>query len=70
MEKVIWFFLRFLYYLDRHRQYRYARLKEVSENMVRLELALQALLFTIAIKEWGLTGLVNPVMQIRKPKLP
>jgi len=51
-------------------KYRDARLKEVSENMVRLELALLSHLFTIAIKEWGLTGLVNPVMQIRKPKLP
>ena len=51
-------------------KYRDNRLKEVSENMVRLELALLSHLFTIAIKEWGLTGLVNPVMQIRKPKLP
>ena len=51
-------------------KYRDARLKEVSENMVRLELALLSHLFTIAIKEWGMTGLVNPVMQIRKPKLP
>jgi len=51
-------------------KYRDARLKEVSENMVRLELALLSHLFTIAIKEWGMTGLINPVMQIRKPKLP
>ena len=51
-------------------KYRDARLKEVSENMVRLELALLSHLFTIAVKEWGMTGLVNPVMQIRKPKLP
>ena len=51
-------------------KYRDNRLKEVSENMVRLELALLSHLFTIAIKEWGMTGLVNPVMQIRKPKLP
>ena len=51
-------------------KYRDNRLKEVSENMVRLEMALLSHLFTIAIKEWGMTGLVNPVMQIRKPKLP
>jgi integrase len=51
-------------------KYRDNRLKEVSENMVRLELALLSHLFTIAIKEWGMTGLINPVMQIRKPKLP
>ncbi len=51
-------------------KYRDNRLKEVSGNMVRLELALLSHLFTIAIKEWGMTGLVNPVMQIRKPKLP
>ena len=51
-------------------KYRDNRLKEVSENMVRLELALLSHLFTIAVKEWGMTGLVNPVMQIRKPKLP
>ena len=46
------------------------RLKNVSPNTVRLDLALLSHLFTIAIKEWGMTGLVNPVQQIRKPKLP
>ena len=51
-------------------KYRDNRLREVSENMVRLELALLSHLFTIAVKEWGMTGLINPVMQIRKPKLP
>ncbi len=50
--------------------YRDARLKEVAPNTVRLELALLSHLFTIAVKEWGMAGLVNPVMQIRKPKLP
>ena len=50
--------------------YRDARLKEVSPNTVRLELALLSHLFTIAVKEWGMAGLVNPVSQIRKPKLP
>jgi integrase len=51
-------------------KYRDERLKVVSPNMVRLELALLSHLFTIAIKEWGMTGLINPVQQIRKPKLP
>lgn len=51
-------------------KYRDSRLNEVSENTVRLELALLSHLFTIAIKEWGMGGLVNPVQQIRKPKLP
>ena len=51
-------------------KYRDERLKVVSPNMVRLELALLSHLFTIGVKEWGMAGLVNPVMQIRKPKLP
>ncbi|AKS23646.1 integrase [Leptospirillum sp. Group II 'CF-1'] len=51
-------------------KFRDERLKSVSPNMVRLELALLSHLFTIAIKEWGMSGLVNPVQQIRKPKLP
>ena len=46
------------------------RLEEVSPNSVCLELALLSHLFTIAIKEWGMEGLVNPVQRIRKPKLP
>ena len=50
--------------------YRDARLKEVAPNTVRLELALLSHLFTIIIKEWGMAGLVYPVQQIRKPKLP
>ena len=50
--------------------YRDARLKEVSPNTVRLELAVLSHLFTIAVKEWGMTGLTNPTFQIRKPKLP
>ena len=39
-------------------------------NTIRLDLALISHLFTVATKEWGMTGLVNPVSQIRKPKLP
>lgn len=50
--------------------YRDARLKEVAPNTVRLELALLSHLFTIAVKEWGMMGLANPVQQVRKPKSP
>lgn len=48
-------------------KYRDTRLKEVSATGVLHELALLSHLFTIAIKEWGMSGLVNPVQQIRKP---
>lgn len=51
-------------------EYRDERLKTVSPNTIRLDLALLSHLFTIAVKEWGMAGLVNPVHQIRKPKLP
>ena len=50
--------------------YRDDRLKTVSPNTVRLELAVISHLYTVAVKEWGMAGLVNPVSQIRKPKLP
>ena len=48
-------------------KYRDNRLKEVSPTAVRHELALLSHLFTISIKEWGMSGLINPVMQIRRP---
>jgi integrase len=38
-----------------------------ANNTVRLELALLGHLFTIAIKEWGIGLVVNPVMSIRRP---
>ena len=50
--------------------YRDARLKEVSSGTVLRDLAMISHLYTVATKEWGMTGLVNPVSQIRKPKLP
>ncbi len=50
--------------------YRDARLKEVAANTVRQELAVLSHVFTIAVKEWGMAGLVNPVQQIRAPKMP
>ena len=50
--------------------YRDARLKEVAPNTVRHELAVLSHVFTIAVKEWGMGGLSNPVRQIRAPKMP
>lgn len=48
-------------------QYRDARLKEVSANTVRLELAFLSVVFEQCRKEWGLP-VSNPLRQIRMPK--
>ena len=48
-------------------QYRDTRLKEVSPNTVRLELAFLSVVFEQCRKEWGL-AVSNPVRQIRMPK--
>ena len=48
-------------------QYRDARLKEVSQNTVRLELAFLSVVFEQCRKEWGL-AVSNPVKQIRMPR--
>ena len=48
-------------------QYRDARLKEVSSNTVRLELAFLSVVFEQCRKEWGL-AVANPIRQIRMPK--
>ena len=49
-------------------KYRDERLSEGKRNnTVRLELALLSHLFTIAIKEWGIGLIYNPVANIRKP---
>lgn len=48
-------------------QYCDARLKEVSANTVRLELAFLSVVFVQCRKEWGL-AVSNPVRQIRMPK--
>jgi len=49
--------------------YRDERLKQnVSTATVRLELAIISHLYTIAAKEWHMTGLVNPCTNIRLPK--
>jgi len=45
------------------------RLSEgLSASSVRLELALLSHLYTIAIKEWGMGIIVNPVSNVRRPK--
>ncbi len=49
-------------------EYRDERLKSVSQASVRLEMALLSHLFNTAIREWGMTGILNPVTQIRLPK--
>ncbi|RMV53212.1 Integrase protein [Pseudomonas amygdali pv. lachrymans] len=50
-------------------EYRDARLAEgMSTNTVRLSLALISHLYTVAIKDWGIEGLSNPVTKLRMPK--
>lgn len=50
-------------------EYRDARLAEgISTNTVRLSLALISHLYTVAIKDWGIEGLSNPVAKLRMPK--
>lgn len=44
-----------------------ARKGTISNNTVRLELALLSHLYTVAIQEWGVGLTFNPVMNIRKP---
>ena len=48
-------------------QYRDERLKQVSANTVRLELAFLSVVFEQCRKEWGLVA-SNPVREIRMPK--
>jgi integrase len=50
--------------------YREQRLKKVSANSVRIELALLSSVFNVASKEWCFSGLDNPVKKISKPKIP
>lgn len=50
-------------------EYRDTRLKEgMSTNTIRLSLALISHLYTVAIKDWGIEGLTNPVAKLRMPK--
>ena len=42
----------------------------VSPNTIRLDLALLSRLFEVAISNWGMESLTNPVKRAQKPKLP
>ena len=48
-------------------EYRDERLATVSPATVRRELVILSHLFTVASKEWGMSGLGNPVQAIRLP---
>ncbi|MDR7927440.1 site-specific integrase [Acidithiobacillus thiooxidans] len=49
-------------------EYRDRRLKAgLSDSSVRLELAIISNLYTVAMKEWRMEGLRNPVLSVRKP---
>ncbi|MDR1657842.1 MAG: site-specific integrase [Deltaproteobacteria bacterium] len=43
--------------------------EEVSANTIRLDMALLSRLFNVAIGNWGMESLVNPVGRVAKPKL-
>jgi len=49
--------------------YRDARIQLASNSTVRLELAIISHLFNVAIKEWSIEGITNPLNGIRKPKV-
>ena len=51
-------------------EYRDKRIESVGPQTVIHELNILSRLFNTAIKEWGMGGLINPVQQIRKPKMP
>lgn len=42
----------------------------VGANTIRLDLALLSRLFEVAIRDWGMESLNNPVKRVIKPKLP
>ena len=44
--------------------------EQKSPNTIRLYLAILSHLFTIAKTEWGFDNLINPVLKIRRPRLP
>ncbi|OUR77838.1 integrase [Alphaproteobacteria bacterium 46_93_T64] len=49
-------------------QYRDDRLKTVSGETVRRDLTIISHAFNVAIREWGVSILINPVTRIEKPK--
>ena len=50
-------------------KWRDARLETARPSTVVRELALISHIFTVARKDWGMEGLLNPAMEIRKPSL-
>ncbi len=48
-------------------KYRDDRLSSVSPSSVRLELAIFSNLFTVIQRDWGIEGIGNPVLLIKKP---
>lgn len=50
-------------------KFRDIRLQQVSARSVQIELSLFSHLFNVAAKEWGMGYLVNPVKNVRKPKV-
>jgi len=42
----------------------------VGANTIRLELAFLSRLFNVAIRDWGMASLTNPVSQVSRPKIP
>jgi integrase len=42
----------------------------ISPNTIRLDLALLSRLFNVAMSDWGMESLNNPVARVTKPKLP
>lgn len=44
--------------------------EQKSPNTIRLYLAILSHLFTIAKTEWGFDQIINPVLKIRRPRLP
>ena len=51
-------------------EYRDKRLETVGAQTVLHEIGLLSRIYNTAIKEWGMGGLLNPVVQIRKPRMP
>ncbi|HKI62020.1 MAG TPA: site-specific integrase [Mariprofundaceae bacterium] len=49
--------------------YREKRLAEVSANTVRLDMALLSHLFTVAVAEWGMESIGNPIKLSKKPNI-
>jgi integrase len=41
----------------------------VSGNTIRLELSVISMVFTLAIRNWGMESLINPVGRVSKPKI-